>query len=82
MTLVITILASDNARNRRRAKRAAEREANRPVAVCRDRVEQALRAPNWRIKAESESGASCLPEVDLYKTDKKRKPVNPNHIVK
>lgn len=52
MTVVITYLASDNARNRRRAKRAAER--NNSVTGCRNRVDQALKAPNWRNRAEPE----------------------------
>lgn len=65
MTVVITYLASDNARNRRRARRAAEHDKKRTVTGCRDRVEQALRAPNWRIQ-EVENGARCLPEVAIF----------------
>lgn len=52
MTIVMTYLASDNARNRRRAKRAAER--NTSVTGCTDRVLRAVTAPNWRVKAEPE----------------------------
>lgn len=65
MTVVITRPASDNARNRRRAKRAAEYEKKRTVTGCRDRVEQAIKAPNWRCKP-TDSGAQCLPDVALY----------------
>lgn len=65
MTIVMTILAGDNARNRRRAKRAAEREAKNVVAGCRDRVQQALRSPNWREPKEAVSGV-CLPQVAIY----------------
>jgi hypothetical protein len=53
MTIVMTILADDNARNRRRAKRAAAREAAMTVTGCKNRVEQALRAPNWREPKET-----------------------------
>lgn len=65
MTIVMTILADDNARNRRRAKRAAQREAQTTVTGCRDRVEQALHAPNWREPKEV-SGSACLPQVGLF----------------
>lgn len=54
MTIVMTILADDNARNRRRAKRAAQREAQTTVTGCRDRVKQALSAPNLREPKEQE----------------------------
>lgn len=53
MTIVMTILADDNARNRRRAKRAAAREAAMTVTGCKNRVEQALRAPTWREPKET-----------------------------
>lgn len=47
MTIVMTILASDNARNRRRAKRAAEREQ---VAGQQhiSRIEKACSSPSLR----------------------------------
>jgi hypothetical protein len=48
----MTYLASDNARNRRRAQRAAER--NTSVTGCTDRVLRAVTAPNWRVKADPE----------------------------
>nr|WP_314424837.1 hypothetical protein [uncultured Erwinia sp.] len=66
MTVVITYLASDNARNRRRDRRAAEYDKKRTVTGCRNRVEQALRAPNWRILPDTVDGAMCLPDVALY----------------
>ena len=65
MTIVMTILADDNARNRRRAKRAAAREAAMTVTGCHNRVEQALRAPNWREPKE-DNGSACLSQVALY----------------
>ncbi|MGC0798983.1 hypothetical protein WKH50_03435 [Pantoea agglomerans] len=51
MTIVMTILASDNARNRRRAKRAAEREQ---VAGQQhiSRIEKAVISPSLREKRE------------------------------
>ena len=51
MTIVMTILASDNARNRRRAKRAAERER---VAEQQhiSRIEKAINSPSLREKRE------------------------------
>ncbi len=53
MTVVYTYLASDNARNRRRAKRAAER--NTSVTGCTDRVLKAItQAPDWRVRPEPE----------------------------
>jgi len=63
MTIVMTILASDNARNRRRAKRATEREQ---VAAPKhiSRIEKACISPSLRDRHEG--GAVCLPEVALY----------------
>ncbi|GAA0472089.1 hypothetical protein GCM10009413_05080 [Tatumella punctata] len=63
MTIVMTILASDNARNRRRAKRAAEREKKFTFNHV-DRVERALKAPNWRNRPELVS--QCMPDVAIY----------------
>lgn len=75
MTVVITILASDNARNRRRARRAAQQEQQqadvrlaRKIAVasagCSLNVARATSAPSLREKHESTS--QCLPEVAKY----------------
>ncbi len=67
MTVVYTYLASDNARNRRRAKRAAEREL-KPVKR-NDRVLTAVtQAPDWRVRPEQQesAGSICLPEVARY----------------
>lgn len=51
MTIVMTILASDNARNRRRAKRAAEREqVAGPQHISR--IEKACSSPSLRGKRE------------------------------
>ncbi|MEN4566089.1 hypothetical protein ABEG39_07635 [Pantoea agglomerans] len=63
MTIVMTILASDNARNRRRAKRAAEREQ---VAGQQhiSRIEKAVISPSLRDRHESTS--QCLPEIAIF----------------
>lgn len=51
MTIVMTILASDNARNRRRAKRAAERElVAGPQHISR--IEKACSSPSLRDRRE------------------------------
>ncbi|NIY47306.1 hypothetical protein E2L00_07100 [Cedecea colo] len=81
MTIVMTILASDNARNRRRAKRAAQREAATTVTGCRDRVQQALRAPNWR-ESKEDTGSACLPQVALYSAGHRTVRKDVVHIVK
>ncbi|KAA5932355.1 MULTISPECIES: hypothetical protein [unclassified Pantoea] len=63
MTIVMTILASDNARNRRRAKRAAEREqVAGPKHISR--IEKAVSSPSLRDRHESTS--VCLPEIAIY----------------
>ncbi|WP_313044761.1 MULTISPECIES: hypothetical protein [Pantoea] len=63
MTIVMTILASDNARNRRRARRAAEREQ---VAGPKHigRIEKACSSPSLRDRHESTS--QCLPEIAIF----------------
>lgn len=81
MTIVMTILADDNARNRRRAKRAAQREVETTVTGCRDRVQQALRAPNWREPKEV-SGGACLPQVALYSAGHRTSRKDAVHVVK
>lgn len=52
MTIVMTILASDNARNRRRAKRAAER-AQVVGQQHISRIEKACSSPSLRERKES-----------------------------
>lgn len=63
MTIVMTILASDNARNRRRAKRAAEREQATGTQHI-SRIEKAVSCPSLRDRHESTS--VCLPEIALF----------------
>lgn len=63
MTIVMTILASDNARNRRRAKRAAERERIAGTQHI-SRIEKACSSPSLRDRHESTS--VCLPEIALF----------------
>ena len=63
MTIVMTILAADNARNRRREKRAAEREqAASPKHISR--IEKAVISPSLRDRHESTS--QCLPEIAIF----------------
>lgn len=58
MTIVMTILASDNARNRRRAKRAAEREqVAGPKHISR--IEKACSSPSLRYRHEAEQPLLC-----------------------
>lgn len=75
MTVVVTYLASDNARNRRRARRAAQQEQKqadarlaRKIAIasagCSLNVARATSAPSLREKHES--GSACLPDVAKY----------------
>ena len=77
MTVVITYLAKDNAKNRYRARRAAKREQlakdamlARKIAVIASgcsslKVARAINGPIVRDVKE-ESGAMCLPDVALY----------------
>jgi hypothetical protein len=61
----MTILASDNARNRRRAKRAAEREqAAKQCMPHLSRIEKAVISPSLRDRHESTS--VCLPEIAIF----------------
>ena len=75
MTVVVTILASDNARNRRRARRAeaqaqvdADSRLARKIAVagagCSLNVARATSVPGLREKHESTS--QCLPEIAIF----------------
>jgi len=69
MTIVMTILASDNARNRRREKRAAEREqVAGPQHISR--IEKACSSPSLRDRHESTS--VCLPEIALFNAGHRR----------
>lgn len=72
--IIVTYLADDNARNRRRARRQAQREQAmqdaslaRRVAnsTCSTRVTKAISLSGARQK-EVEGGAVCLPEVALF----------------
>lgn len=50
------------------AKVRAKIAARKVKAICKrnpERVEQALRAPNWREPKESVSGV-CLPQVAIF----------------
>ncbi|AYN25736.1 hypothetical protein D8682_01290 [Buttiauxella sp. 3AFRM03] len=47
------------------AKRRAESCSLEKVDTISERVEQALRAPNWREPKE-ESGGACLPQVAIF----------------
>lgn len=72
--IIVTYLADDNARNRRRARRKAQREQAmqdaslaRRVAnsTCSTRVTKAISLAGTRQK-EVEGGAVCLPEVAIF----------------
>lgn len=72
--IIVTYLADDNARNRRRARRQAQREQAmqdaslaRRVAnsTCSTRVTKAISLAGTRQK-EVEGGVVCLPEVALF----------------
>lgn len=72
--IIVTYLADDNARNRRRARRKAQREQAmqdaslaRRVAnsTCSTRVTKAISLAGTRQK-EVEGGAVCLPEVAMF----------------
>ncbi|EEY8270591.1 hypothetical protein DFY77_12045 [Escherichia coli] len=74
MTVVITYLVDDNARNRRRARRQAQREQamqdaslSRRVAnsTCSTRVTKAISLAGT-LQKEVEGGTVCLPEVALF----------------
>jgi len=75
----MTILASDNARNRRRAKRAAEREQ---VAAHQhiSRIEKACSSPSLRDRHESTS--VCLPEIALFNAGYRNVRKDVTHIIK
>ena len=91
MTVVITYLASDNARNRRRARRAeaqsqidADSRLARKIAVagagCSLNVARATSAPSLREKHESTS--HCLPQVALYQAGHRKVRKDAVHIIK
>ena len=73
MTIVMTILASDNARNRRRAKRAAERDLKQTVTGCSDRVLKAVSAPSMRSKPQPSADNLCLGDVAIYSAGFRKK---------
>jgi len=75
----MTILASDNARNRRRAKRAAEREqVAGPQHISR--IEKAVISPSLRDRHESTS--VCLPDVAIYNAGHRTVRKGATHIFK
>lgn len=45
---------------------APEAHQEASVTGCRDRVVQALRAPNWRQPKEEVTGSICIPQVAIY----------------
>lgn len=72
--IIVTYMADDNARNRRRARRQAQREQAmqdaslaRRVAnsTCSTRVTKAISLAGTRQK-EVEGGAVCLPDVAMF----------------
>lgn len=70
MTIVMTILASDNARNRRRAKRAAEREqAAKQCMPHLSRIEKAVISPSLRDRHEEERPLLCSRKLHHVRPD-------------
>lgn len=51
------------------------------ITVCKNRVELALRAPNWREPKE-ESGGACLLQVALYAAGNRTVRKDAVHIIK
>jgi len=91
MTVVVTYLASDNAKNRYRARRAAKREQvqadnklARNIALasagCSLNVSRATSSPSLREKHEST--AMCLPDVALYQAGHRKVRKDAVHITK
>lgn len=73
MTVVITILADDNARNRRRARRQAQREQAQQDASLARRIEQKL---SGCVRADRATSLVALrdyqePEVTQQKQNRK-----------
>lgn len=88
--IIVTYLADDNARNRRRARRKAQREQAmqdaslaRRVAnsTCGTRVSKAISLAGTRQK-EVEGGAVCLPEVALFAAGHRNTRKDATHIIK
>ncbi|MEA5104722.1 hypothetical protein [Pantoea sp. S18] len=91
MTVVVTYLASDTAKNRRRLRRAAERDGlsadnrlARKIAVasagCALTVARATSSPSLRDKQEG--GGVCLPEIAIYNAGYRTVRKDAVHIVK
>ena len=91
MTVVITYLATDNAKNRYRARRAAKREQMqadnklaRNIAAasagCSLNVSRATSSPSLREKHEST--AMCLSDVALYQAGHRKVRKEAVHITK
>lgn len=91
MTVVITIKASDNAKNRYRARRAEKREQQkadeqlaRKIAAahagCSTKVVKATALPSLRDR--NEGGAVCLPAVAIYSAGFRKVRKEATHIIK
>lgn len=63
------------------AKRRAESCGSVKADAISERVEQALRAPNWR-EPRAESGGACLPQVALYAAGNRTVRKDAVHIIK
>lgn len=83
MTIVYTYAASDNSRNRRKARRAAQRQletvsSKQPVS----RVMKACMSVPAR-HSEQSSGSMCLPEVAMFAAgNRSENYTNPYHVMK
>lgn len=67
MTVVYTYAASDNSRNRRKERRAAQREANQVLATLPvSRVTKACISVPARSTEQPSADNICLPEVAKF----------------
>ncbi|HDL8284446.1 TPA: hypothetical protein PXQ99_001205 [Yersinia enterocolitica] len=66
MTVVYTYAASDNSRNRRKARRAAQREANPVLSEPASRVTKACISVPARSTERPSADNICLPEVAKF----------------
>lgn len=83
MTVVYTYAASDNSRNRRKARRAAQREAN-PVLATQpaSRVTKACISVPARSKEKPSADNICLPEVAKFSAGFRNVREDCYHVIK
>ncbi|CQI88942.1 Uncharacterised protein [Yersinia rohdei] len=83
MTVVYTYAASDNSRNRRKARRAAQREANQVLASqSASRVTKACISVPARSKEQPSADNICLAQVAIFSAGYRTNSKEAVHIVK